>query len=598
MKPKRLAPSLFFILVLLSMCGADNTDTVIRFDYLVPEVILTDFNITPDALNQGETADFSVTIQSLGLMASSVNGTVYIYDSLNALVDSFTYDPVAVGAGATVIVVKTWDSDSLAAGIYTAYVNASYESNVTNTLNASFVIRTIPPEPPSPSSSPSGGAGGGRPKPTPVPPSITPVGDKLRFANVPVVKELLAGEGELESFTLINRYDENLSLQIRVEGLGDWVILQQNATVVLSNSTSIVNFMINVPKNVLSGNYLMKIEAVGEEYYAKDYMLLRVKNYPKWHKDPVYLKTIRTDILEGTTDVSIRLKNPSENSIKEVLIKETIPRSLRTTAMSIGFKNKRGTVENIGGTDVISWKITDLEPLEEMTISYSLSNVLIDYQAYGTWHLRQMDIGAGYKMESLIRIIDLSSDTLVPGSSGDVTATVLYAGEEPIEVTAMLELPSGFYSDPGYTRVVLIPRGLSNINFRITAPKDVSETHLIRAVIMGKDFNVFSSAPVMVKKGSSSIFPGSSMIIGSQGSVPAVASLMIPGFELAVVAIGGALALFALMILLSVLRGAVSGAGKVASGGVGKPRYDFERVRAMGRMKDIISRSIRDITEE
>ncbi len=594
---KRLAPPLFFILLLLAMANADDVNSIIRFESITPELILTEFNVTPTILNQGQTADFAVAMQNIGLSSTTANTSVEIYNSLGALVSSFNYDPVVVGQGATVIIVRTWDSDSLSAGIYTAYVNATYGNNETNTLNTSFVIRSIPPDPPS-SSVPSGGTGSGKPKPTPVPPSMSPVWGKLRFSQVPVVKELLAGEGELESFMLINTDEGNATLKLSVSGVDDWVTLRQNRTVVFENSSSIINAYIEVPKNVLSGNYLMAIEAIGEDYYAKDYMMIRVKNYPKWHRDPIYLKTIRTDIVAGVTDVSLRIMNPSENSVKKLTLKETIPQGLKTGSMTIGFKNKRGEISKMDNADLITWTITGVGPLEETTIRYTVNNVLMDYHSYATWHLRQMDIGAGYDVKNLIRIIDISSETISPGSSGAVTATILYAGEEPLEVTAMLELPTGFRSDPGYTKILLIPRGLTNINFKVAAPKDVAQTHLIRAVIMGKDFNVFSSAPIMVRKGTASGFPGTSMVIGSQAGVPTIASVSIPGLDIAIVAIAVIMVLGMLLILLSIARNALGGISMPSRGEVGKPTYDFDRVKSMGRMKDVISKSIKDKTNE
>ena len=590
MRWKKLAPHLFFFLLLSVICAAEDTGTVVHFDILIPEVVLTDFNVTPVSMNQGQTADFSLAMQNIGLASTQVNATVYIYNSLGALVSNFTYDPVPVEPGGTVIVVKTWDSDSLPAGLYTAYANATYSDNYTNTLNVSFAISTIPPLPGPTPSGPSGGSGGGKPKPQPVPPSIVPVGENVRFASVPALKEILAGEGELDSFTLINTADENVSVELRVSGIPeDWMELSQNVSVVFTNQTSVVNFALTVPEDALSGNYLVTIEAEGYGYYAKDYMLLRVKNYPKWHGFPIYLKTIRTDVVQGRTDVSIRLKNPSENNIKLMTVRETIPQSLRGSGVSVEFNDKRGSMTNIGGSEVIMWNVSDFGPLEEMIISYSLNKYLGDYHDYGAWHLRQIDFGGRYDIASLIRVVDLSSQTLAPGGSGDVTATILYAGEEPIEVTTALELPAGFSSDPGYASVLLIPRGLTNVNFRITAPKDVKQTHLIRAVVMGKDFNVFSSAPILVKKGEAG--SGVPIIIGGGQTIPGTATISLPWLDIAGAVIAVALALVALFVVVSIARSVVSGAGQAA----GRPAYDFDRVKDMGTIRGIINRSIKEL---
>lgn len=593
MKRMALAFPLFFFLLILPIAYAQVT-SVVHFEDIVPQLVLTDFNVTPTTMNQGQTADFSLTLQNTGLASATANGSVYIYDAGNNLVSSFGYDSVVIGPGGTTIEVKTWSSGTLGAGIYTAYANATYGSNYTNTLNVSFVIRTTPPTPgPGPGGGGGGGgAGAGKPKPQPVPISIIPIGEDVRFGRVPALKEVLAGEGDLESFTLINTGPENVSMDLSLDGVPqEWMRLQYNRSVVLSKESSIVNLIIDVPSDALSGNYLVKIEADGYGYHATDYMLLRVKNYAKWHQYPVYLKTIRTDLLEGKTDVSIRLKNPSDNNIKSMTVKETIPPSIRTDLMSIDFKNKIGSISNIGGTQVITWNVSDLGPLEEMTISYSLNKVLTNYYEYGVWYLRQMDVGGRVDTASLVRVVDLSSQTISPGGSGDVTATILYAGSEPLEVTAALELPPGFRSDPGYTQVLLIPRGLSNVNFRITAPKDVQQTHLIRAVLMNKDFNVFSSAPIVVRRGESSIIGGQTpIIIGNQGAVQ-TATIQLPWLDIFVGMLAVAFAFGVLAVVFVSARSAFSGTGHV----VQRQTYDFERVKDMSRIRSVINRSVRDI---
>ncbi len=591
----RLAPLFFFLLLLLPIPNSEDMGSVVHFNSQTANIVLTDFTITPDSLNQGETADFAITMQNTGLSAATVNASVYIYNSLGVRVSTFIYDPVVIGPGATTIVVKTWDSDSLPAGLYTAYANATYNTNATNRLSANFTIRTIPPTPPGPGGGGAGGGGGGpAEKPQPVPTSIIPVGEHVRFGKVPAVKEILAGEGELESLTIISATSENVSMQITVSGVPEgWIKMSQNVSVVFAGGSTPVNFLLDVPEDVLSGNYLVTFEAQGYGYYAKDYMLLRVKNYPKWHQYPIYLKTIRTDLLEGRTHVSIRFKNPSENNIKLLTAKETIPQSLKRGPLSLDFENKRGVVSNIGGTDVIMWNVSDFGPLEEMVISYSLNNVLSDYHEYGVWHLRQLEAGGRLDIASLVRIIDLSSQTISPGSSGDVTATILYAGEEPLDVTAALELPAGFTADPGYTSLMLLPRGLTNVVFRITAPRDVQQTHLIRAVVMGKNFNVYSAAPIVVRRGEGT---GAGLIAigggsGSGGSAT-IATLSLPWIEIAGVAVLAVLALAVLMSVLSSGRSALGGIGEAGSP-VQRPVYDFQRVKDMGVIRRIISGSIK-----
>ncbi|MEW6328601.1 MAG: NEW3 domain-containing protein [Candidatus Micrarchaeota archaeon] len=493
------AQCLFVMLLLAGLCAGQTSETVVSFIVQGINVRMTDVSVSPASINQGATADVSVTMQNIGTAATNVTAYAGIYDVTDTLVSMITYDQVTIAPGQTVTLEKVWDSDSFAAGVYTARANASYDGNRTNTVNASFTI-TIPSPP-----GPGGGVSGGLPTPEVVPPSIIPVVPllgKIKFLKSTVLREVLAGEGGIESVYLKNTGSGNLTVDLSLGGVPlQWVSPEPNHTVILPEETRVVNLLVSPPKEALAGNYIVRVgTSCSECYEASDYMVLRVKSYEEGYAKPVVLKSVRVDDAAEETLISLDIKNPSQNRIKVLTVKETIPPDFGGDA-EVSFKDKRGMITEVDGARVVSWEFSDVAPGEEVHVSYSVSGVLNDYATYAGWHVRQVSVSERINIADLVRISDLTAQRITAGKEGEVKASIIYTGTDSLSANVMLEVPGGFEVDPGTISTALIPRGQVNMKFRVKVPETESAgTHLIRLVVFGDKFQVSETSTLIIEK--------------------------------------------------------------------------------------------------
>ncbi|MCX6777806.1 MAG: hypothetical protein NT157_02880, partial [Candidatus Micrarchaeota archaeon] len=497
MEPR--AVSIILFLALSFLASADTATTSAFFTSLQPLVNITQFSVTPSSINQGATADFSVTFNNYGTGSAIVNATAEIRDAGGTVVDTVAYDPVAVDPSSTLSVVKTWSSGTLPSGIYTAYVNGTYNTdNLTNTMSASFVI--VIPSPPVPPGGGAGGQPGKKPEPPQVlPPSIKPTTDIVRFVKGTVVKEMLAGTGDAETFTIENTGEENVALGLVVDGVDEgWVVPRDNQFVLMPHETRDVNLGVSVPADAEAGNYIVRIAAQGKGVLAREFMVLRVKSYAEGYTDPVTLKSVRVDFKGRESTVRIGIRNLGGTAFARVNVREAIPGALSATGAAISFKDKRGVESTIGGSKVIDWTLSDVGPKEEAAITYTIGSVITEYTTYANWYVRQVDFGAPREYSDLIKIVDITVPSIEQGGTGEVSASIMYAGVEPMEVLVMLEVPAGFEAQQGMAKTVLIPRGVTNVKFTIKTGAASLDSHLLRVVIVGDDFNIAESSTIIV----------------------------------------------------------------------------------------------------
>ncbi len=497
------AQCLFVFLLFVGICACQTSEVAVSFIVEGIDVEMTSVSVSPSSINQGGTADVSVTMQNIGTASTSVTAQVGIFDVTDTLVNTIAYDEINIAPSQTVTLEKTWDSDSLSAGVYTARANATYDGKTTNTMNASFMI--VIPMPPGPSGGPSGVVSGGLPTPEVLPPSIIPVVPllgKIKFLKSTVLKEFLAGEGGIGSIYLKNTWNENLTVDLGLGGVpSQWISAEPNHTVILPEETRVVNLIISPPKEALAGNYIIKIGAGCSECYgASDYMVLRVKSYEEGHAKPVVLKSVSIDETTGETLVSLDVKNPSQNRIKVLTVKETILDDFGRNA-EVSFKDKRGVMTEVDGARVVSWDFSDVAPGEEVHISYSVSGVLNDYAEYAGWHVRQIAVSERVNLADLVQISDLTTQKMVAGNEGDVKASITYLGTDRLNANIVLEVPSGFEVDPATISTDLIPRGKINVKFRIKVPEtEGAGTRLVRLVVFGDTFQVSDTGTLIIEK--------------------------------------------------------------------------------------------------
>lgn len=481
----------FFLLLLATPISAEETRTTTQTYLFIGEakVEVRDLSLSSYSVYKGASVDFSVTLRNFGTASTTATAEVKIYDAANTTVGTISYDPVTLVPGQIVTIQKTWSVGSLPLGTYRAVAQASYESNLTNTFERTFSIVRIPSQPNQPT---------GQLFPVVLPPVITPVEGKAVFLKTTVLKELLAGGGDADSISLKNIGEQILNITFSFEGIPqEWVTLPSHTTLLLPDETRILNFGLSIPLDTLAGDYLLKLNANGGAN-STDFLALRVRNYPEDYDKPIALKTIRIDEKERKTLVSIDVKNPSQNTMEVLQVQERIPALVSDE--QIEFVDKQGKIVQLNGAKMIVWELSDVQPRESFHISYNIKDFITDYATYMNWHISQILVTQKSTTADLVKILDITSSGINETGYGEVTASLLYVGMNPIQVTLLLEAPPELNVEPATLTKTLIPKGVVSATFKLSAQKVTQDTHMVRLVVIGSDFTTYMATPVLVKR--------------------------------------------------------------------------------------------------
>lgn len=481
--------SSFLLLLAMQVCGEGGyTSTQTYMAVAEPRVEVRDLVLNSYSVHPGSSIDFSVSLRNFGTASTTVNSEVKIYDASNTVVGTISYDAVVLYPSQMATIQKTWSTGSLPTGTYRAVAQASYESNLSNTVEKTFsIILSTPPS--------------GQPPqmlPIIIPPTITPVKGNAIFLRTTVLKELLAGEGGVESISLKNIGESILNITLNLGGIPpSWAVLPSDKTLILPNETRIINVGLSLPQNIPTGDYLVKIDATGEAN-STDFLALRVKDYPKDYNQPIALKTISIDEGAKETIVSIDVKNPSNDIMNVIQLQERIPYSVNDE--QIEFLDKHGKITTLNGEKTIVWEFTNVHPKETFHISYNIKNFLTDYSTYMNWHILQILVTSQQSSADLVKILELTSTIINRSGSGEVSASVLYVGNDPEEVTILLEVPQGFNVEPNTITRTLIPKAVTSVNFKLNTSKIEHDTYMVRLFVLGKDFSTYMTTPVLVSR--------------------------------------------------------------------------------------------------
>jgi len=130
----------FFLLLLATPISAEETRTTTQTYLFIGEakIEVRDLSLSSYSVYKGASVDFSVTLRNFGTASTMATAEVKIYDAANTTVGTISYDPVTLAPGQMVTIQKTWGVGSLPLGTYQVVAQASYESNLTNTLKEPF----------------------------------------------------------------------------------------------------------------------------------------------------------------------------------------------------------------------------------------------------------------------------------------------------------------------------------------------------------------------------------------------------------------------------------------------------------------------------
>jgi len=498
------APIFAFLALLIAIVVGQATSGGVLFvaSQVSATIVLDDLSISDSTVTQGETVSFSVTFENTGNAQTTATARVYIFDASNVLIDTINYTPTSIAPDQQKVQITGWNSNGYPVGAYVAKANVTFipynsSSEVSNELTLNFQIVGG-----------GGGGGGGHDfdpftpilptTPIVLRPEIKPkVGGPVDFVRFPVLMEVVPGQSKIKSLQLINRHDEEQKVTMNLQGMTeDWMSVGSDETLVLPGETRNMDIAISIPRDAEVGDYLVRMEVENEKGKSSDFMTVRVRNAGGERPTPIVLKTIDVDRVNGKTMVNIELRNPTQKKIERIIYEEAVPEGLEDD--QITFVNKLGKIKQVEGRKTLQWEVPELLSNERIEISYTIDGVLDEYSPYVNWYAYGLEISSRINLADVVQIIDLKSTTMEAGGTGQVTATVLYVGEEPMHVTMSLEAPAGFTVEPNYLTVNLQPRNTFTIRFDVGVPENVQESQLVRFLLYTDDGQVSARLPIVI----------------------------------------------------------------------------------------------------
>ncbi|RLG20128.1 hypothetical protein DRN67_00805 [Candidatus Micrarchaeota archaeon] len=480
------------------------------------QIVLNDLSITEDEVQQGETVSFSVTFENIGNAQTTATARVYIFNSSNTLIDTINYTPTSIAPNQQKVQIKSWNSNGWPAGDYVAKANVTFtpynaSTNVSNELSLNFEIII-----------PKGGGASGPPlepgkqelgeKPVVLPPEITPIiGGPVDFVKFPVLKEVVPGQSAIQGVQFTNRRDTEQVVEIEVQGIAqDWIAVSNDKTTVMPGETRNMDVAISIPQDAQVGDYLVRVDAKDEGGKSSDFMVVRVKNAGGERPAPVVLRTVEVDRVNRKTTVNVAIRNSAQKKIERLMFEDTVPQELE--GEQVAFMDKPGEIKQIEGRKALLWEVPELLSNEELKLSYTIDGVLSEYSPYVNWYAYSIEIAKRVDLSELVLITDLSAAAIKPGEKGQVSASMLYVGEEPLEVSMTLEAPAGFIVEPNYLLVTLQPRSAFTARFDLTVPEDALESQLVRLLVFTDDGQVSARLPIVVLQPAEAPPPSAALI--------------------------------------------------------------------------------------
>lgn len=498
----RFADVFIYALLLVFLLQSGLTNSQMDSGVVIIEAavaVLNDLTVSPSQVNRGGTVDFSLYVENKGNLQTTLQANITLKNSTNDQVGLIEFNSVILSPGETAVFMSSWSTGTLPIGDYTANAAGLYDAGLpTNSLQEPFSI-VVPAAP----------TGGGRPPlatpaatpvppeevvlPEPLPEKIKPEVGVIRFTKKTVLKEILAGEGSVESITLKNTGRETQQVSISVSGVPPgFVSPQQEDVVLLPGRSAVVNLAFSIPKDALTGDYLAKIVAGNEKTYSEEYLVVRVKSALAEYDQPITLKTVSIDERTKTTRVRLSIRNPSFKRVEILQLFEQMPSSLASDPSQITFSERVGVVISREPL-VLVWELKDLQPGETLSVSYLVDTFLNEYSTYAYWPVRQV-VFSTEKAKGLLKIQELNAPVMTAGEPSTVDALLFYGGLTSLPVTIFLEVPSKqFTVTPESRQLVLAPRSLTPVSFEVT-PLDVGTlvegSHVAALVVSSQDASI------------------------------------------------------------------------------------------------------------
>ncbi len=431
------------------------------------------FSPSTQTITSGNSADFSLVLESVGNTVTATSASAYIHYSNGLPADSFSYANTTLAGGEIITLVKSWASAGFPPGSYTAYANATYNGTATSTKNFTFSI-VAQQGGGGGGGGGSGGTGGGgggggsgsagaSGTPPQVDISFGGMVGALKVLTYPVIKEILAGQNSLLYVLLENPTAEIITATLTPSGQGAGLASPIEISLApFEKKTAIMP--IHAQPDAQAGYYYMSLDLGQNQSAASVPVIFKVIS----SKNSLVTASREIIINPDGKMLTVRLtvQNNADEIAEHVQIYEKLPAQARYRKQEIEFSRVPNDIADDG---TVRWDIEGLPPRQSREIAYTLPQADYDFSELAAWGVEQLSI-IKKSGEGTILITDIRMPALSPGEMASATMKLFNSGAVNEKVDASILGPVGWQITPSSFTFLIASREAAEVNFEVALP--------------------------------------------------------------------------------------------------------------------------------
>jgi hypothetical protein len=397
--------------------------------------------------------EFDLGVNNTGMVPVEVQ--CYINISKDGIVESLDLGSRTIAVGDEYSTKTGWNGT---AGSYEANATCYYDTMLTFMV-ASFTLKEkeveVPPA-----------VGVAAPPVAVTPPILPPPPAEIRFLRNPVLIEIIGGENLTVDLVLKNTLKRKLDVEVISPFPAEWIYIHPRSFEMEPEGRKVINLVVSPPSQAIPGDYKVVIVLEAEEVRAETFFILRVKYYPPDYDLPVSARVVELLREEGTTLVSLGIKN-AERRAELIHIIEKIPKILARDPSLI---TTDVPFEIIEKDPIVGWRLEEFLPYESRTIDYKIPKILEEYTPYVYWPVKQITVI--YRKGVPVLKVEPRAEALYPGEWGKFSLLITNTAVSPLNISAILTPPHGWEIKPPEVKKILLPEKMEEFVYSILPPGD------------------------------------------------------------------------------------------------------------------------------
>ena len=525
---------------------------VVVVPFAPANIVMTALSVS-SGVTTGAQLQFNATLNNTGYMAGT---NVIVHVNINGPVPfNAVYSAGSLSPNQGEFVTLQISGATSATGTYTLNSFATYVSNSvtynSNTKSASYTVAS-----PGPGPSPSPGGGGGGPPPIKAVPGVT-------IGSIPILTSTVAGQGLTSQISIRNNQSVPELINFTIgQDFSDLLTLSTNSIYLQPGQTGLITATFKTLPTTQPGTYVIPLNiTVNDPVTQTEYLTFTVYSNMK-NGLQIVGQTFLTNSLSTLSGV-ITIQNSGAGVVRNGTLTTMLPSTYVKSASQISAFGLPNNVTLGPNGYVINWQVSKLQPGQIVYAYYTVLNQTgVEYLSYP-----QNIFSAPSQATplSIIKVVDISSPSLISNSSGYVNVSVFYTGTSTQQISFYLAgSPQSNVANPVQT-VNASPNQLLKKQFYVSVG-NYTGTMLFYLYITSSTANLTESVPVIISPRQTASTTASQQ--------PVQANLQKATLALEAIAV----LTIVLIVLLSILKLRRR-----------RPKYNAERTRNLVRLRKRIT---------